>query len=56
MFSLLKSKTVWTGIAGLVAAIGGYFTGEMNLGVAIQTGIGSLLAIFLRAGVEKNKG
>jgi hypothetical protein len=53
MNELLKSKTVWTGIAGLVAAIGGYFTGELDIGVAIQTGIACLLGIFLRAGIAK---
>ena len=53
MNNLIKSKTVWTGIAGLVAAAGGFFTGEMDLGSAIQTGIISLLAIFLRHGIAK---
>ncbi len=55
MNDLLKSKTVWTGIAGLVAAAGAFFTGVMPAGVAIQTAVTSLLGIFLRIGVEKNK-
>ena len=54
MHNLIKSKTVWAGIAGLMAA-GGFFTGEMDLSVAIQTGITSLLAIFLRHGIAKQE-
>ena len=53
MHNLIKSKTVWAGIAGLIAAAGGFFTGEIDLSVAIQTGITSLLAIFLRHGIAK---
>lgn len=53
MNDLMKSKTVWTGIAGLVAAVGGFFTGAMDAGVAVQTGITSLIGIFLRAGIAK---
>ncbi len=53
MKDLLKSKTVWTGIAGLMAAAGGYMTGSMDAGMAVQTGITSLLGIFLRAGIAK---
>jgi hypothetical protein len=52
---LLKSKTTWTGIAGIIAAIGGAVTGSMDVGTAIQTGLTSLLAIFLRDGIAKNK-
>ena len=36
-----------------MAAAGGFFTGEMDPCVAIQTGITSLLAIFLRHGIAK---
>jgi len=53
--NLIKSKTTWTGIAGIIAAIGGAVTGTMDIGTAIQTGIASLLAIFIRDGIEKNK-
>jgi len=53
MSELLKSKTVWTGISGLVVAAGGFFTGSLEAGMAIQTAITSLLGIFLRAGIEK---
>lgn len=50
---MLRSKTVWTGIAGIVAAAGGYFTGEIELATAVQAGVGCLLAIFLRQGIDK---
>jgi len=53
MNNLIKSKTVWAGIAGLITAAGGFFTEEMDPGVAIQTGIVSLPAIFLRHGIAK---
>ncbi|MCP4116476.1 MAG: hypothetical protein GY737_13910 [Desulfobacteraceae bacterium] len=51
--SLVKTKTFWTGVSGVIAAVGGAVTGAMDPGTAIQTGIGSLLAIFLREGVAK---
>ena len=49
---MLRSRTVWTGIAAIVAAAGGYFTGSMDMGTAIQTGVGGLMGIFLRMGIE----
>jgi hypothetical protein len=45
---LSKSKTFWTGLAGVLGAVGGFFTGEATAVQAIQLGITSLLAIFLR--------
>ena len=53
MNELLRSKTFWTGIAGLITAIGGFFTGSLDGGMAIQTGITSLIGIFLRHGMTK---
>ena len=50
---ILKSKTVWTGIAAIVASVGGYMTGSMDMATAIQTGVGALMGIFLRMSVEK---
>lgn len=47
-----QSKTVWTGIAGLVTAVGSYFTGTMDMANAIQTGLISLIGIFTRTGIE----
>ena len=51
---LLKSKTLWAAVIGIVGAVGGYATGEMNIVQAIQTAGGCLLAIFLRDGIAKN--
>lgn len=53
MKSLLKSKTVWTGIAGVVTAAGGYFTGSMDANTAIQLAVTSILAIFIRSGINE---
>jgi hypothetical protein len=50
---MFKSKTFWTGITGLIGALGGYFSGELEMGAAINVGITSLLAIFVRHGVSK---
>lgn len=50
---LLKSKTFWTGIAGMLGAVSGYFTGEIEVSSAIQIGLGSIMAIFIRDGIEK---
>lgn len=53
---MVHSKTFWTGLAGVVSAVGGYMTGTMDPGTAIQTAIGSLTAIFLRSGIRENSG
>ena len=53
MKKLLKSKTVWAAVAAIVGAIGGYFTGELELGAMIQLVVTSTLAVFLRHGVAK---
>lgn len=55
MRKIYKSKTVWTGLATLVAAAGGFFTGSMAAPEALQLAATGLTAIFLRHGVEKNK-
>ena len=49
--SLMKTKTFWTGLAGLMTAIGGYYAGEASLWEAAQTGLTGLVAIFLRQGL-----
>lgn len=48
---LTKSKTFWTGITAVLAAAGGFFTGEFTAPVAIQLAITGLIGIFLRQGV-----
>ena len=50
---MLKSKTLWAGVTGLVGAIGGYLTGELEFGAALNVGITAVLAIFIRHGVSK---
>jgi hypothetical protein len=48
---LLKSKTVWTGVAGVVAAASAYFTGQVGLYPAIMSALGSLAAVFIKDAV-----
>lgn len=50
---MLKSKTVWTAILAGLAGVAGYFTGELEVGAALNVVITSLLAIFLRHGIKK---
>tara|TARA_Y100001938_G_scaffold65958_1_gene91591 strand:+ start:244 stop:465 length:222 start_codon:yes stop_codon:yes gene_type:complete len=52
---MLKSKTVWTAIAAIVGAVGGYFTGDLELGEMLQLVVTSGLAVFLRHGVKKTE-
>ena len=48
-----KQKTLWTGIGGIVTAVGGYFTGAISPEVAWQMLVPSVQAIFLRLSVGK---
>lgn len=48
-----QCKTIWTGILGLAAAGAALATGEMTSGQAVQTGVTSLIGIFLRTGMLK---
>ena len=52
---MLKSKTVWTGIVAIIGAVGGYFTGDLELGAMLQLVVSSGLAIFLRHGIKKSE-
>jgi len=49
----LKSKTVWTGIIGIVTALAGYFTGDIPLADALQLILTAFIGMFLRSGVEQ---
>ena len=49
-------KTYMTAVGGVLAAIGAYFSGEMELGMALNLVITSLLAVFLRKGVKSDTG
>jgi hypothetical protein len=53
MPEILKSKTVWTAIAGIVGAAAGVATGDLSNVEAAQTVVQCLLAAFLRAGMMK---
>jgi len=52
---MLKSKTTWTAITGAIAGVAGYFTGELEMGAAVNVIITSLLALFLRHGISKTE-
>ena len=47
-----QSKTIWTGLAAVVSAVGGVATGELSLASGLQMAFTGLVAIFLRTGVE----
>ena len=51
---LTGKKTYITAAGGILAAVGAYFSGEMEMGVMINLVITSLLAIFLRKGVKSD--
>jgi len=51
--NLYKTKTFWAAVAGLCTTAGMYFSGDMSAQVAVQTAIGSIIAIFMRAGIIK---
>jgi len=50
---MLKSKTLWAAVTAIVGALGGYFTGEIEMGEMLQLVVTSSLAVFLRHGVKK---
>lgn len=53
---LLKSKTTWAGIGGIIAAAAGFFTGEIELGSAIQMALTAVIGVFLRDGMRSKDG
>tara|TARA_Y100000310_G_scaffold290341_1_gene317454 strand:- start:382 stop:540 length:159 start_codon:yes stop_codon:yes gene_type:complete len=52
---MLKSKTVWTAVLGAVGGLAGILTGDLATGEGINVIITSILAIFLRHGIAKQK-
>ena len=52
---MLRSKTTWTALTGAIAGIAGYFTGELEMGAAVNVVITSLLDLFLRHGIKKTE-
>ena len=47
-------KTYMTAAGGILAAVGAYFSGDMELGMMLNLVITSLLAVFLRKGVKSD--
>jgi hypothetical protein len=45
-------KTYITAAGGILAAVGAYLSGDMEIGAMVQIIITSLLAIFLRKGIK----
>ena len=43
-----RSKTMWTGISGVIAAAGGAATGAIPVANALQIALTALIGIFLR--------
>ena len=54
MNALKGKKKYMTAVGGILAAVGAYFSGEMEMGVMINVVITSLLAVFLRKGVKSD--
>lgn len=52
---LLRTKTFWTGLAGLITAVGAYMGGDVDLWQAAQMGLTGLVAIFLRHGMARGE-
>lgn len=50
---LHQSKTFWTGITAIIVAAAGYFSGDIELGAALQAATTGLIGIFLRSGMLK---
>ena len=51
---MLKSKTTWSAINGLIAAMSGYFTGSLEIGAALNLGFTSVIGLFIRHKLEKD--
>ena len=56
MKALQGKKTYMTAVGGVLAAVGAYFSGEMEMGVMMNVVITALLALFLRKGIKKDTG
>jgi len=52
---LIRTKTFWAGVGGVVSAVGGFATGMVPLPEAIQLAVGSLMGIFIRHGMVRDK-
>ena len=52
MKALEGKKTYMTAAGGILAAVGAYLTGDMEIGTMVNIIITSLLATFLRKGIK----
>ena len=53
MIDLVKTKTFWSGIIGIVGAMGGVATGAMEVGQAVEICLTAIMGIFIRDGILK---
>jgi hypothetical protein len=53
---LTGKKTYMTAAGGVLAAVGAYLSGDLELGMMLNIVITSLLAVFLRKGVKSDTG
>lgn len=51
--SLFRTKTFWTGLAGVIAGLGAFISGEASGAEALQVALTGLVAIFLRHGLSR---
>ena len=56
MKALQGKKTYMTAAGGVLAAVGAFFSGAMEMGVMINVVVTALLALFLRKGIKKDTG
>ena len=50
-----KSKTVYAGLAGIISSLGLFMSSEISLAEFLNVSLTSLLAIFLRHGIQKTQ-
>ena len=43
--NIFKQRTTWAGIAGLITAVGGYFTGDLTAVQAISIAVTALVGV-----------
>ena len=53
---LSGKKTYVAAAGGVLAAVGAYLSGEMELGAMINVVVTALLAVFLRVGIKTDTG
>ncbi len=56
MKALQGKKTYMTAVGGILATVGAYLSGEVELGTMISVVTTSLLALFLRKGIKSDTG